>query len=179
MTPSPLAGLDTRQGRARIRRGLHHGTVTLDDILTDPPRCLHALPVADIVRWCRGVDRVSVWELNRHAIRDGVNLLVTVGMASERTRRWVLDHQPHTIDRHRPQQQHTCVYCGDEFMGHPLRRYCSPECRVAARRPVATERSCPECGEVFFSSDSTRRYCREDCRYEARRRRQREMRHAA
>lgn len=62
----------------------------------------------------------------------------------------------------------SCAHCGQAFSVRPAKRhqrYCSQECRNAARS-VATTRQCEECGttfEVTRSRELTQRFCSLEC----------------
>lgn len=66
----------------------------------------------------------------------------------------------------------TCAHCGSEFSAtRPNRRFCSDQCRRAARRRRASTvdyspRSCPVCGELFERQvcvGTPRIYCSRRC----------------
>ena len=81
-----------------------------------------------------------------------------------------------------------CVRCGAPFGPSPQaslarwlrRRYCSPACYHAARRPPAEHSTCAQCGTPFRTTDRGQRFCSRACvaqwQHEERARRRREMR---
>lgn len=86
---------ELRSARAKVRRDLQTGAKTLADVLVDPPACLHAMAVLDVMRMVHiGGSRSWQHRTGASAVYDGVNLLVTVGQASLRTREWAVAHTP-------------------------------------------------------------------------------------
>jgi hypothetical protein len=83
-----------RTTRAQLRRRISTGDLTLAAVLEDPPDELRDLIILDIVRIARGSRhsaRYVAWleRMGRAAIVDGVNLMMPLGRASQRTRDWV------------------------------------------------------------------------------------------
>jgi hypothetical protein len=72
----------------KIRKGLRDGTLTLRDVLVDPPEELHNTPIIDVLRWNRskGTRSNVLWQMNAWAVRQQINLLMPVGRASKDTR---------------------------------------------------------------------------------------------
>jgi excinuclease UvrABC nuclease subunit len=63
----------------------------------------------------------------------------------------------------------SCAHCSTEFQPPNSRaRYCSPLCRVSARRRVPTVMACARCGTTFERRSPTHRYCSTLCRWQAR-----------
>jgi endogenous inhibitor of DNA gyrase (YacG/DUF329 family) len=70
-----------------------------------------------------------------------------------------------------PTKTNVCAHCGGPLLGSKPRRFCSDRCRYAwsyAHRILgpqnAVSKSCPCCGERFFSyASSHRKYCSRSC----------------
>lgn len=87
--PDPRLSHPLRQGRARLRRELLAGEVTLADVLEDP--LVADMLIVDVVRLqYRGSAVNAMALMGRAAARDGVNLLLQVRLASSQTKEWVL-----------------------------------------------------------------------------------------
>lgn len=89
---------ETRQEKARIRSALQLGKLTIAEVLRDPPPCIQRTSVLELLRLIRRHNsKVGVaWEvaLGRRALMDGVNLLVRVEDASQRTLAWAIENAP-------------------------------------------------------------------------------------
>lgn len=63
---------------------------------------------------------------------------------------------------------HKCEYCGKEFYGFEKVKYCSKECRDAARQPQLVELVCECCGKHYkgkpLGGKQKHLYCSEECR---------------
>ena len=67
-----------------------------------------------------------------------------------------------------------CAHCGVTFgprRGESLahwatRRYCSPACFHAARRPPDEHSTCAQCGTPFRAPERGRRFCSRACAYQ-------------
>lgn len=84
-----------RGARAKIRRDLVSGATTIADLLNDPPPEIQGVTVLDLLKMRRGQNAdVRGWQhrLGQAALRDRVNVLITVGAASQRTRDWASVH---------------------------------------------------------------------------------------
>lgn len=78
---------------AEIRRQAHDGTLSLADIVRDPPTELHGWTCVDVIRLkIRARSSNSIARLGRLAVRDGVNLLMPIGRTSQRSRLWIIEH---------------------------------------------------------------------------------------
>lgn len=85
---------DKRRRLAILKRGLRNGTITLSEVMMDPPEDLLRYPLVDIVRFSGRQGHPlgrSVTTLGRLALRDRVNLMVALGDASARSRAWVAE----------------------------------------------------------------------------------------
>jgi hypothetical protein len=69
----------------------------------------------------------------------------------------------------------TCPICQTDFAPAPRQLYCSPRCKILARRtePATPQaHTCPVCNGVFTANPRARQvYCSPDCRREAERQR--------
>lgn len=85
---------DKRQRLSILKRGLRNGTLTLSEVMMDPPEDLLRYPLVDIVRFSGRQGHAlgrSITALGRRAVRDNVNLMVALGDASARSRAWVAE----------------------------------------------------------------------------------------
>jgi hypothetical protein len=88
---------ELRGERARVRAALRDGSLPIARLFEslDEYQCVHDMAVLDVLRLVRtGKNQRWEFEIGRRAITDGVNLLVPVGRASERTLRWATVHAP-------------------------------------------------------------------------------------
>lgn len=84
---------ERRRLRARVRRDLLSGALLLDELMVDPPACLESVMLVEVLKWFRRKNHCpGLTRLGQLALRDGVNLLQTVGGASTRSRAWVAEH---------------------------------------------------------------------------------------
>lgn len=93
--PTPLVAArsaEVRDERTAIRRGMRAGTVTLAGVLSDRPACLAPLPLFSLILWRRGWGRDKLRKLGAEAIRERINLGVSLGEASTRTLEWLAAH---------------------------------------------------------------------------------------
>lgn len=95
------ASADVRAERARVRRDLRSGVLSLAAVILDPPACVVSVPLFEIVRWQRFFGAYRLRLLGRRAVADGINLALTVGMASAGTREWVVFYGQPTQGRAR------------------------------------------------------------------------------
>lgn len=86
---------ELRRARAAVRLGLATGTLPLAELLADPPAEILGVTLLDVLKMLRGrhADR-RLWQhrLGQAALRDGINVLVTIGQSSQRTREWAVQH---------------------------------------------------------------------------------------
>lgn len=91
-----LIANEKRMAVARVRRQLRNGEITLQEVFDDPPAELHGYTIADVFRMARCTQRYagssSLKLIGQWAIRDQVNLMITLGEASARTRGWAATH---------------------------------------------------------------------------------------
>lgn len=77
-----------------VKAALRSGELSLESVLLSPPAELERFPIIDVVRIARGVSGQSApsWfqRMGRLAAIEQVNLLMPLGDASLRTRRWVI-----------------------------------------------------------------------------------------
>lgn len=84
-------GHATKKARAQVRKQLHERQITLVEIVEDPPVCMSRVLLPDLLKmepWT-GVTRIN--RLGRDASWAGINLFVTVGGMSNRTRGWLVE----------------------------------------------------------------------------------------
>src|SRR4051812_4057006 len=87
------AANDKRLRIAALRRRIISERGALQDVLRDPPDELADWPLIDVVRLSYGKrTTVSMQQLGRLALRDGVNLMMPLGRASLRSREWLAGH---------------------------------------------------------------------------------------
>ncbi len=95
--PPPSAGTNaqiTRRARQNLRAAIASGALTLGELLADPPTAIDDLTLVDVIRWTRTRSgRVRyITQIGQWAVRDRINLLVTVAASSQRSRAWVGEH---------------------------------------------------------------------------------------
>ena len=57
-----------------------------------------------------------------------------------------------------------CAYCGNQTIrAHTRTKYCSKECRDAARLAARPRKDCPQCGAEFIPKSNRTVYCSRDC----------------
>jgi hypothetical protein len=85
-----------REQRHTIKQDLQAGTLTLTDILTAPHPAVATTPLLDVMLWARkrGMQAPGLARVGEQAIRDRVNLLLPVGSASLRMRKWCAENTP-------------------------------------------------------------------------------------
>lgn len=80
-----------RCAKARLRRDIKAGQITLAQIVATRPLELADCPLFEVLLMFPQRGQRALVEINRHAIRDRVNLAVTFGDASTTTLRWLTD----------------------------------------------------------------------------------------
>ncbi len=87
---------ESRMAKAGVKARLRSGSLSLADVMNDPPPELARALLIDVIRWTRSYGRggrgPAIEALGRHALRDHVNLMVPLGEASQRSRTWVAEH---------------------------------------------------------------------------------------
>lgn len=88
------AGDSIRRRRAQIRHDIRSGAVSVAAAMDDP--AFVTMMLIDVIRCTRSTRRCRLSDrtmaaIGYHAVRDGVNLMLTVAAADERTREWVAD----------------------------------------------------------------------------------------
>jgi hypothetical protein len=80
-----------RRQKAQAKRDLLAGTLTLADILHNPPACYAQVPTITILLSLPrfGPKRLANW--NGEAVRRGMNLALPPAQLSTRTRDWLID----------------------------------------------------------------------------------------
>lgn len=77
---------DRREVIARLRSGELPGYA----LVADPPPCLSTMFVFDLLRLLPRSGSGRVREINRLAVRDGINLAVPLSRLSEHRRHWLV-----------------------------------------------------------------------------------------
>jgi hypothetical protein len=93
-----------RQERAALKRDLHDGRITLEDILGAPHPAVVNTPLLDVLCWTRRGNRfqaTGMAQLGRAAVDARINLLLPVGRASVTTRAWCVQIAQHNMRRPR------------------------------------------------------------------------------
>lgn len=90
------AGNAVRTQVKDLRLELRDGTVSLADILTDPPAYLSNYAIIDVIDlvWARPGRNASRRVLGRRAMAAGINLLTPLGRASPASLHWAAEHAP-------------------------------------------------------------------------------------
>jgi hypothetical protein len=97
--PQHLQALERAQHvrlvQAARKREAYQSPATVRAWLHEPPDDLRTAPLLDLIQWTRSRGRrrhPSIVHVNAEAVRAGVNLLVPLGRASQRSREWVSEH---------------------------------------------------------------------------------------
>lgn len=61
-----------------------------------------------------------------------------------------------------PSSKHVCPQCGQNFIGHSKKRFCSKGCYTAKQRTLK-ESTCPVCGKAFRPNSSDQKTCGMKC----------------
>lgn len=96
---------------ADLRGQVRSGQLAVEDILAAPPEVLMNLSLYEVMMLGRGGPRAKGSARVRHKIgqraaHDQVNVLIALGDASERTRRWAAANLPR---RHGPQKDRATI----------------------------------------------------------------------
>ncbi len=96
-----LASTAKRRALSAIKAALRRGEVRLEDLMTDPPDLIADVPLIDVIRWTRRDQSATarIAQIGAWAVRDGVNLMQPVGVASQRSRAWVAEYGMHRFVR--------------------------------------------------------------------------------
>jgi hypothetical protein len=78
-----------RGEKGRLRAAVRAGDLQVGELLARPPECLSDTVMMDIVLWKPRFGLHKQAALGRRALAKQVNLLGTVGNASERSRSWL------------------------------------------------------------------------------------------
>lgn len=91
--PQPLVALKTantiRIAKAQAIRSLRTGELSIYDAITDQTDALAKVMLPDLLLAAPFFGREKLRHVGRRAVRDNVNLLTTLGAASQRTREWL------------------------------------------------------------------------------------------
>jgi hypothetical protein len=86
-----LSANHNRTAMAQLKRQLRHRTITLRQLLEQPPPEIHAQMTLDVLSWAPGVGRVRLQTLNFRGARTGeVNLARPLGDLTVRQRQWLI-----------------------------------------------------------------------------------------
>lgn len=106
MSGHVLTTADTRKGHLRgyLKRELRGNRDGLRELLLDPPEAIHHITVVELIAYgrYRHMRAPAMEKIGKDAIADGVNLLVTLGRASMRTRLWAAEHGVWQMLNHKP-----------------------------------------------------------------------------
>jgi hypothetical protein len=97
--PQPLRALGVanthRSAAAVLKTRLRQRTVSLREILEDPPAELERQMTWEVLLWAPGIGRTRLRALNARAMRQGhVNLAAPLGALTERQRQWLTSQLP-------------------------------------------------------------------------------------
>jgi len=97
--PQPVQALGVantrRSAAAELKARLRQRTVSLREIIEDPPEAIARQMTWEVLLWAPGMGRTKLRELNRRALRQGhVNLAAPLGELTVRQRRWLADQLP-------------------------------------------------------------------------------------
>lgn len=82
-------GVARRRERGGVLSALRQGDLSIYEVLTGRPECVHELPVHALCRSVRGVGQARMIVLGDEAIRADVNLFLPVLAMSRQERAWV------------------------------------------------------------------------------------------
>ena len=86
-----LSANHNRTAMAQLKRQLRHRTLTLRQLLEQPPPEILAQMTLDVLSWAPGVGRVRLQALNFRGARTGeVNLARPLGDLTVRQRQWLI-----------------------------------------------------------------------------------------
>lgn len=88
-------GRQLQKERAALKVAMVDGTVAWDDVIRNPPECVHGLLLIEVLVMIPGVGRRRVETLGRAAFADGIVLTGRCERTSELTRWWVCNHLHH------------------------------------------------------------------------------------
>ena len=99
ITPQPVLALGVankrRSAKAEVKSGLRRQTVSLREILENPPAEIARQMTWEVLLWAPGMGRTKLRALNGRALRDGhVNLAAPLGALTVRQRRWLAGQLP-------------------------------------------------------------------------------------
>ena len=99
--PQPVRALGAankrRSAKAELKTRLRRRTVSLGEILEDPPEEIVRQMTWEVLLWAPGMGRTKLRTLNARAMRDGhVNLAAPLGALTVRQRRWLAEQLPRT-----------------------------------------------------------------------------------
>lgn len=84
-----------RSAAARIKARLRQRTLTLQELLADPPEALESLMTWEVLRWAPGMGPGHLQQLNVRAARQRqANLAMPLGRLTDRQRQWLADQLP-------------------------------------------------------------------------------------
>jgi hypothetical protein len=82
---------EARMDKASVRRDLRNGALTLAQVAANRPPSLCPMTLFALVLELPGFGSRRLEKLNRRALEDGMNLALTLGGASTRTLRWLVE----------------------------------------------------------------------------------------
>jgi hypothetical protein len=85
---------EARTNQATVKRNLRNGTLTLTDVMLNPPHDLRNALLIDVIRWTIRTrsKTAALAVIGKQAVRDNINLMVSLGSASVMSRAWVAEH---------------------------------------------------------------------------------------
>ena len=99
IVPQPVRALgvanERRSAKAELKTRLRQRTVSLREILEEPPAEIGRQMTFEVLLWAPGMGRTKLRALNARALRDGhVNLAAPLGALTVRQRRWLAEQLP-------------------------------------------------------------------------------------
>lgn len=79
-----------RHDKARLRQDLAAGRIELIDVLAEPPACIRAARVFEVIEDARGIGPTTIRRLNFRAASAGINLFRPVGELTPNHVQWLL-----------------------------------------------------------------------------------------
>ncbi len=103
LTGANEASNTVRRQKAQIRNDLAAGTITLADLLHDPPACYAKVPTFTLLLTLPRFGHRNLANWNGEAVRRGMNLALPPAQLSNRTRDWLIDRDGQRFQHRRRQ----------------------------------------------------------------------------
>jgi hypothetical protein len=95
------ASTRVRRQKAQTRRSLRDGTLTLEQVLQDPPACFKRVPTFDVLLMLPRFGHATLCTWNASASRHGINLALPPARLSRRSKDWLIQRSTHRDNANR------------------------------------------------------------------------------